>query len=402
MKAQKPRLWTKQYILILSVTFLFFVTLHMLNAGFPIYIIELSDQPAKGGLMTTAFMVAAIISRPIIGIQLNYINMKKTMIMMLLIVLVAVLISYGRTSTTLLLITRVIEGVGFGVVTTLLATLASLRIPTERTGEGISFFAMATSVGASIAPILALTLIDTFSFQVVLILAVLIILFIFVLSMPLMNVTKPQAKGSLKQRLSKRSIVNQTFEKNVLLPSFLVFLLCLTFSGVFNFIHGLGEEMKVGASISYFFLVFTIMMIVIRPISGKIFDQYDYKVMIHSSTFSGILGLVLLSIASSVHLIVLAGILYGIAYGVMHPTLQAIAVSKVTTNKKGLANSMILTGMDLGMAIGSPSLGLLAGMVGYSSMYGYTASILIVLFIVFQLSSLNIKHGAEVKVDRSI
>jgi predicted MFS family arabinose efflux permease len=56
-------------------------------------------------------------------------------------------------------------------------------------------------------------------------------------------------------------------------------------------------------------------------------------------------GLLILSAASSVWYLIAAALLYGTAYGTIHPTMQALAVSQVAPDKKGTANAMILTSM---------------------------------------------------------
>lgn len=44
---------------------------------------------------------------------------------------------------------------------------------------------------------------------------------------------------------------------------------------------------------------------------------------------------------------------------------------------------MILTGMDLGMAIGSPTLGMLAGLASYKSMFGYSSICIFSLLAIY-------------------
>ena len=80
-------------------------------------------------------------------------------------------------------------------------------------------------------------------------------------------------------------------------------------------------------------------------------------------------------------MVLISGCLFGIAYGVVQPIVQAWALTLVPPEKKVTANSMLLIFMDLGMAIGSVVLGTLAKYVDYGiSSIAYAAILLIYIF----------------------
>ncbi|HZG72044.1 MAG TPA: MFS transporter, partial [Chondromyces sp.] len=109
----ETRLWTLCFSQILINTLLFFLCMHMLNASFPVFIIEKGHDPATGGMMTTAFMLAAIFTRPFVSVFLHRMNMKKIMFITLILLFFCVLMSFNRDLIPLLLLIRVLEGVGF-------------------------------------------------------------------------------------------------------------------------------------------------------------------------------------------------------------------------------------------------------------------------------------------------
>ena len=377
MTQPKPRLWTAQYFLVVFMMFLFLLCLHMMNAGFPVFVTQITGNPAISGAMMTAFMIAAIITRPVVSALLQKIEIKKTITITLCIMFICIFLSYGQTSIPFLLFIRVIEGIGFGIITTLLATLITLHIPNERIGEGIGYFSMASSVGGTLAPALALSMIHSFSFNSLLLLAIAIIISILGCSVLL------QRTYTNHNPRIHRTIMHYVFDKGALLPSILVMFLCITFGGVFNFIDGLGKETGIGAQIPCFFVTFVILMIFVRPISGKIFDKKGHTVLILPAALFGITGLLLLAITENLFMLLTAAAFYSICYGVIHPTLQSWAVSQVSPERKATANAMILNGMDLGMAIGSPILGMIAGYTSYKSMFGYSSICLIMLLVLY-------------------
>ncbi len=126
-------------------------------------------------------------------------------------------------------------------------------------------------------------------------------------------------------------------------------------------------------------------MLVARPISGKLYDTYGHKVIIYPAIICGVIGLFLLSITNGSVTLLTAGFFYGIAYGTVTPTLQAIAVSLVTKEKQGTANAMYFSAMDLGMAIGSTGLGILAANKGFHFIYGFSIICLVLLILIYAL-----------------
>ena len=392
MDKVKPKLWSLPFFQVIMITFLFFLCLHMLNASFPVFVTGVSHNPAVGGMMTTAFMLAAIFTRPFISIFLYKINFKKTINFTLIFIFLCILISYNKVSIPFLLFIRVLEGIGFGIITTLLATMITNIIPRDRLGEGVGYFGMATSLGASLAPVLALSLFHSYSFNSVLLFTLFIVSGIFGCSVFINNNDSTHQTKENHQKRTNSSIVQSVFNKKALLPSILVFLLCVTFGGVFNFMDGLGGEAGLGANVSLFFLVFMFMMLLIRPISGRIFDKRGHKVLIYPAGICGVIGLLLLGVTNNLMILLISALFYGLAYGTMHPTLQSWAVSQVEPNKKGTANAMILTCMDLGMAVGAPTLGMIAGQIGYRAMYSYTSICIVVILLIYMVKSGQSKH----------
>ncbi|TKC15363.1 MFS transporter [Robertmurraya kyonggiensis] len=386
---ETSRLWTGRYVAIVVMAFLFFISLQMLTAGFPAYITDVKDNPTQGGLMTTVFMLAAIITRPLIGYLMNKVNMMILNIIGLSFVAITIGLSFNQESVGALLILRAFHGVGFGILTTVLATMATNIIPTNRLGEGIGYYGMATSVGTSIAPMLALSILQYFSYNFMIILTCFLTLATILISF---FVKPSKASQSEKKKISFKAYA---FDKNALLPSIMTIFFTISLGGVISFMGELGKEVGLGNSVPFFFLVISIMMVLVRPLSGRLFDSYGHKVIIYPGVFSGIVGLFLLSIAEHTWTLLLAGLFYGIAYGVVTPTLQAIAVRAVAKEKQGTANAMYFSGMDLGMAIGSTGLGFIATYKGYHFIYGFSIVFLIVLIAAYTLVLIKRKKEAE-------
>ncbi|MGO4889304.1 MFS transporter [Anaerobacillus sp. MEB173] len=376
---KQVKLWTGQYVAILMMAFLFFICLQLLTAGFPAYITEIKNNPAQAGLMTTVFMVAAIVTRPLIGFLIHKVNIKMISILTLIFIAITVGISYGQDSTALLLVLRVLHGIGFGIITTIFSTMATAIIPSHRLGEGIGYYSMATSVGTTLAPMFALSILQFYSYNLMITLSITLTLASLFLCL---FVKVPKFTGT-NQSTKIVSFKEYAFDKRALLPCILVSMFSFSLGGVISFLRELGKEANIGGSVSLFFLIIAISMVIVRPISGRIFDRLGHKVIIIPGVISGIIGLFLLSITESATSLLIAGVFYGTAYGTIAPTLQAIAVRFVDREKQGTANAMYFSAMDLGVAIGSIGLGVIASFTSYQFIYGFSILSLVGLLFIY-------------------
>ncbi|SFC64208.1 Predicted arabinose efflux permease, MFS family [Bacillus sp. OV322] len=392
MKQQAPvKLWTWQYIIIIIMTFLFFLSLQALMGGFPAFVGEITHDPAKGGLMTTSFMLAAIFTRPFIGIFMHKLNMKATLIVTLLFVLITIGLSFGRATFSILVMLRILQGISFGIISTLFATFATNLIPSARIGEGIGYFGMATSLGTTFGPMIALSMLHSYSFNKLLT----VMLFITLLTAAGSFFIKNNQGAPAAKPVPDKSLFEFAFDKRAFLPCLLVALFYITFSGIVNFIDGLGAANHFGGKVSIFFLIVAGMMVFTRPFSGKIYDRFGHKLLIYPASVSGIIGLILLAFTHNFAMLSAAAVFYGIAYGIMQPTFQAWAVSRVTPEKKGTANAMSLSFMDLGMAIGAGTLGNVAVEIGYNATYGLSSFLIFLLVFLYMAFSLTNKTKKE-------
>lgn len=392
------RLWTAQFTAIVIMAFLFFLCLQLLTAGFPAFITDIKNNPAQGGLMTTVFMVSAIAIRPFVSSLMQKMDNKKLSLISLGFIALSVALSFGQDSVALLLLLRIFHGIGFGIITTIFSTMATNIIPAHRLGEGIGYYGMATSVGTSLGPMLALALLQVFSFNLLILLSVGLTLLTLLLNLFIKGPRKP-AKMSTVQKGHFRE---HAFDRHAFTPAILTAFFSITLGGVVSFLRELGKEAGLGATISLFFLVLTIVMVIIRPFSGRIYDRFGHKFIIYPAVVSGIIGLTLLAITQNTMTLLVAAVFYGLAYGTVAPTLQALAVGAVQKEKQGTANAMYFSSMDLGMALGSAGLGLLASYTSYHFIYGFSVIFLVGLMLAYTFVFVVKKKPQEQFVKKSL
>ena len=81
MNNEKPRLWTRNFVLIIVINSLVFMNHIMLLSTFPFYIESLGGSEALAGLAATLFSLVAVLCRPVVGWMLD--NGKRRAILLI-------------------------------------------------------------------------------------------------------------------------------------------------------------------------------------------------------------------------------------------------------------------------------------------------------------------------------
>ncbi|MDF2960755.1 MAG: transporter [Paenibacillus sp.] len=380
---EKP--WGKSFIALTIGYLLLFMCLQMLLSPFPTYA---KDQFHAGdftiSLVTSVFALAAIATRFVTAALMRTLHRNVLLFVGVLIAAAATALYSFAGSMNQLLLLRILFGIGFGMSSTILPTLVSEIIPRSRLGEGIGYFGLSTSLAMSIGPLIGLSVLDSYGFLPLTVLgtaaAVLII--------PLLLLTKSiPAEGSKPVKTSPAADHGKRvpFNRRILLPAVLNMLLAVTYGGLLGFLALYGKEIQL-EHIGLFFLFNAFTVLVIRPISGRVFDSKGHGAVLIPAAFTIIASLLLLSFTHSLPLLLASALLYGLGFGSIQPTTQAWMLSEVNPEQHGTANSLYYNSTDFGVAVGSMLLGVIASMTSYSIMYQYAAGAMALFLILYLLS----------------
>ncbi|GIN84237.1 hypothetical protein J6TS2_06230 [Heyndrickxia sporothermodurans] len=100
-------------------------------------------------------------------------------------------------------------------------------------------------------------------------------------------------------------------------------------------------------------------------------------------TFS---ALWILSLATSNTYIIISGILFGAGYGSLIPTLQAWVLQKTTPDRRGVANGMFYSAIDLGIGLSGLFFGILAQFVSTSVLFQLSSFFFIFVIVLTLIS----------------
>lgn len=362
-------LWVRDFILITILNFLIYLGFQMLHPTLPVYARLLGGDAAEVGWLVGILTLAAVLARPFTG-SLSDIYGRKWIFIVSLISLIIIVSGYIWVPTIgALLVIRFIHGLSWGAVGTSSSTVASDLIPKSRFGEGTGYFNLTTTLTMALAPALGLYLIQYFSFGAMFMAsAFLAIIATFISFSIKYRKIMPQ-----KQSLS-------LLEENAVAPALTIFFISMTYGPILTFIALYASEQGI-TNIGPFFTIFASVLFITRPFVGRCSDKYGFPALIFpGATLIGA-AMFLLYLAHSLPGFLWAGVCYGLGYGAVYPSLQAMAVIAAPPERRGAANGAFLTGLDLGVGISSVIYGFIAQTVGYRSMYLWTlVPVLLALF----------------------
>ena len=377
MTINNENLWTKNFILFtISNTFLF-SGFHIFLPTLPIYVLNQGGTSTDVGLLSAIFVFCAILIRIFTDYGIKTWGKKYYLYIGCILCFVAAISYILATSVPRLLSLRVLHGLGFGIATTLYATIVSDILPKSRRGEGIGYFGLGTTLAMAVAPGLGVWIVDNFSFSNLFIVAM-ISQIIALLCMSLCSIPDDRTVNSHNQESS--SFIDKLIEKRLLFQAFLAVLFGVCIGGVLNFIALLAKEAHI-ANAGYFFLVCTLCIFLSRLVTGRIFDKKGPAWVILPGAILFLLGFVVLAQSKSMTSFLTASALYGFGYGTIFPAVQTWMFNLVPASKRSAASATFYNMIDIGNGIGSVALGILAGKLGYASIYWCSAIIMGIFLI---------------------
>ncbi|PWJ47092.1 MFS transporter [Faecalicatena contorta] len=369
MENKKQSLWTKDFIAITVINLLLFCGFQMLLPTLPLFAKSLGGSDTALGWIVGSATIASLIIRPVAGVILDKIGRKGILTAGVFIMILVTLVFGWLPSVGAIIAVRFMHGIGWGMASTASSTIASDKIPKSRFGEGMGYFSLSSSLAMALAPGIALGIFAAHGFKTLTFWSAGLSAAVLLLSFFIRNTQKPE----LEETKMKAAI----YEKTSILPSVIMFLVCVTYGSITGFLSIYAAEAGI-QNIGVFFSVYAVTLLVSRPLSGKLTDRFGFSSVIYPGLLFLAGAMVLLSRAASLPAFLVCAAVYGLGLGSVQSSLQAMAIVRAPKERRGAANATFFTGFDGGIGFGSVIGGMIASLAGYSGMYLYLS-----LFVIF-------------------
>jgi MFS family permease len=376
----KEHLWSKNFVIVFAIDFLLSLGFYTLMVTMSEYAVDqYGASTSEAGLVTGIFIIGLIFGRILIARHLNKIGTKRTLMIGLIFTIITSLFYFVSGSLFFILMIRLLQGISQGVAQTATATVVVQILPISRRGEGIGIFSLSIILSNAIGPFLGFFFVSQLNFEIMfgfcLLLAVVSLVIGLFLTVP--SIDEPE-------HISERGFKLSDYIEYKALP-IAVFTLISGFimSGVVVFISFYTNELQLGKETSLFFIVYASVILISRPLMGRIFDSKGANFVIYPSLilFGG--GLLLYSQVHAAWSFLLAGALMGFGNGNFVSGAQALSVKGVPIHRLGLATSTFFNLINMGFGTGPYIIGFLIPLLGYRGLYQFAAVVILIMFILY-------------------
>jgi len=202
----------------------------------------------------------------------------------------------------------------------------------------MGYFGASESLGMSVGPLIGVAFLSVLDFSGLFTSGA---IFLFLAALMILGIKRHTVKENYSAENKGKIMAFKLIEKRVLLQCCLVMFIGIIFGGIMSFLSLFAKDQGI-SSVAWFFFISAFMGIVIRVVSGKIFDKKGPIYALIPAGLSLIIALLLIAFSQTVLLLNIAAAFYGIGIYLAFPALQAWAICLVDIESREDAMSSFL------------------------------------------------------------
>lgn len=370
--------------MVLTINILNAFSFYMISNILSSYLVDIGISITLAGFVVGLFSLTSLCFRPFSGLmsdRLNNVILLKWSNVLLGIGLLGFAVA---TDFSLIILFRVINGIGFAIGGTVQISLASKYIPAGRMGEGIGYLGLGMVVGSAVAPGIGLAMSDYMGMRATFLVAATLTGAAFLILCVFREDTGGNRKFEKKEK--KRIRLN-----DIIAPKALPFTVM---AGTYSLINGIiasylvlyTQELEIN-QISIYFTVCAAALFLMRPISGKLMDRKGIRITVIPGMLLTACSMFMLGRIGTLPLVLLTGVIRSLGQGAAQPSLQAGCIQRVGLKQSGVATSTYYLGGDICQGLGPMAGGLIvghiAGITGYRVVFDLCGVIMLCALVYF-------------------
>jgi len=395
------KLWTKDFVTVSVINFLVFLIHFLLLVTIAAYAVDKFQASASlAGLVAGIFIIGALIGRLGAGRLTEITSSKKILMIGTILFIITSLLYFAAVNLTLLVIVRLFNGIAYGVASTATGTIVAQIIPDNRRGEGIGYYSLGAILGVALGPFLGILSLHYLHSMMIFVVASIFALVSFILSFWVTDRADPMTEP-VRPEAQEQFQISRYLELKAMPISLVALTIGLSYSVVLAFMSLYAAELHLEKAASFYFLVYSLAVLVSRPFSGRLLDVRGANIVMYPCFFIYCVGMLLFSQASYGITLLAAGAIIGLGYGNFISCAQAMSIKGIRANRLGLATSTFFIFVDLGFGAGPYLLGSLIPFTGYRGLYLAMIALILAAIVLYHLL-LGKRVSAPVKPDQPV
>lgn len=362
----KTRLYTKDVKLVLAASFFYLMSPMLINpiiAGFASHI---GAGSILAGVVAGLMNLTSLLLRPLAGNLTDHVSKYRLTLIGGILILLASL-GYSLTdSVYLIMLCRILNGLGYTLCSVCMATWMASLLPADRIGSGMGIYGLANALGMAVGPAVSVYLYQHYSYQSVFRVAAgfSILMLVAIQFVGNRGVPSPDYASTQSETHHLRLV-----QPKVVPVAAILWLFSLPYFATQSYIVSYIAHRHFAIPAGAFFPVYAVILLVMRLVLRDAFDHVPFKKFIWLCLGFNFLGLVGLTDLSNWFMLVVGAFGLAAGYGLMFSICQAKALTLVPASDRGLANSTFYIGVDLGMSCGPMLAGVITTVLPWAWFY---------------------------------
>ena len=362
----EDRIFTKSFFLVFGALLFTALVMYVLMSTVTEYATAMGSSAMIAGLVSGIYIFGGLCSRIYSGNALERIGWKKTALIFMSIHFISCLLYFLVSDVALLIIVRFIHGIGFGASANAIVTIASDVLPKKRFGEAFGYFMLATTLAVGLGPFIGGFAYDFTGSNGCFLLAS-IFSALSLISIYFVDVSAHDP-GNNPKAIQSSFGIDKVFEVSAIPVSFFTALTSLGYISILSFNRLYAAEINLTSAFSWFFIIYCVILIVSRPIAGKVQDKGGDMIVCVTGIVAQAIGLFLIAVYPSTLTVIICAVCAALGFGTLNSACTTIVTRNVSENRRSYAVSTFFIFCDATMGFGPALLGIFA-VNGYAPVY---------------------------------
>ena len=393
IREDREKIFTRDFFLVFGALLFSALVMYALMSTVTEYAISLGSTATIAGLVSGLYIFGGLCSRIYSGNALEKVGWKKIALIFMSIHFLSCLLYFVVNDVTLLLVVRFIHGIGFGATANAIVTIASDVLPKSRFGEAFGYFMLGTTLAVGLGPYISGFLYDNVGsygcFMAASIFSALALIFIYFVDV---SEHDPGNNPDLvKDNDDNYSGIEKVFEIKAIPVSLFTALTSLGYVSILSFYRLYAVEVDLTTVFSWFFLIYSVVLVLSRPVAGKIQDRSGDLIICVVGIVAQSIGLFLIAFVPSAMTVIICAVCAALGFGTLNSACTTIVTRNASEHRRSYAVSTFYIFCDATMGFGPALLGcFVTATSGYAPVY-YISSFITLLALPICLYSLRKK-----------
>ncbi|OUP84868.1 MFS transporter [Lachnoclostridium sp. An169] len=378
MENMKKSSYSKDIILVLTASFFYMASPMLVTPLITGFTESIGGSAGLMGIVGGMMNLCSLVCRPLAGNLADRISKYRLSLIGAVLMTAACGGYIAAPNALIVVVSRIINGVGFACCSVCMATWVSNMLPRNKIGSGMGFYGMMNALAMAVAPAIGVSAFQRFGYRISFCIALVFSIAVMIVIQFVGDKGEPEKAADMKAGLKEQEQESdaglimenaaglirksgkqlrkengiQLVDVRVLPIALIIMLFAIPYCATQSFLVTYASVREINVTVSFFFPSYAVILLLLRLVLKNYFDKLPFKVFLAGSSACMLLAILCLTVMNSNIVMFTGAFFLAGGYGIMSSVCQSTAMLLAGKENRGLANSTYYIGLDLGMALG--------------------------------------------------